>query len=230
MRKLLIIAAACAALIGCQKQQAQSSSQQASAGATSSTLAAPSNIPASAKTYDGPFGLAGAISVAELERLGFKDAGRASNLYFGKPPKPLSDAGTYAVLATPAAGACRIMAHVDVKVVNGSGDQLKEKTDQLAELMAVKYGKHSDKVDYVKEDVYRRNRQFWMMGLKEESILYAYDWSAGKTEKPLPVDLENIEVAADTDSISSGYVAIKYTFKNFPACRKEIDARKANSL
>ena len=229
MKKLLMLAAVSAALAGCQKQS-QPTGVQTSTGEKPS---APSALPAastSAKTYDGPFGLASALTIADLERLGFKGAGGTSNLYFGTPPKPLPDAGTYAVVATPGIGACRIIAKVDIKVVNDTGDQLKEKTDQLAELMAMKYGKYSDKVDYIKQDVYRRNPQFWMMGLKEESILYAYDWSAGKTDKPLPGDLENIEIGADADTTSSGYVTIKYTFKNFSACRKEMDTRKADSL
>lgn len=229
VKNILIIATIGLVLTGCQKQPAQETSQQATSSPAPSA-AVPTQVALAAKTYDGPFGLAGSMPVAELERMGFKVGSKSSNLYFGSPPKPLQDASSYGVVATPGAGACRIIAHVDVSVVNGAGDQLKEKTDQLAELMGVKYGKYSDKVEYIKQDVYRRNPQYWMMGLKEDSVVYAYDWEAGKTEKPLPSDLENIEVVASTVDTDSGYVLIKYTFKNFPQCQKEMNARKADNL
>jgi hypothetical protein len=230
MKTLFIVAAIGVALSGCQKQQAQATSGQEKSGAKTSTQATPTQVALPTKPHDGPFGLAGSLPVAELERMGFKLGGGSPSLYFGKPPKPLQDADSYAVVATPTAGVCRIMAHIEVPVVNGSGDQLKEKADRLADAMQVKYGKYSEKVNYIKQDVYRRNPEYWMLGLKEESVLYAYDWSSGKTEKPLPGDLDNIEIAADTTRLDSGYVSIKYTFKNFGECRKEMEARKADSL
>lgn len=229
MKLVPCFAILCVALIGCNKQGASTAAAGQQPSETSSKPKA-EPVALAAKTYDGPFGLAGAMSVAELERMGFKSMSEAPNLYIGKPPKPFADAENYAVLATPKTGVCRIMTRVSVPVVNGSGDQLKEKTDQLAETMAVKYGKYSEKVDYIKQDVYRRNPQFWLMGLREDSVVYAYDWSAGKTTKPLPGDLENIEIVAESSSTDSGEVVIKYTFANFKDCRKDMQAKKADNL
>lgn len=97
-------------------------------------------------------------------------------------------------------------------------------------MMAVKYGKHSDKVDFVKEDVYRRNPHYWMLGLKEESVVYAYDWEAAKIATNLPHMLDNIEIAANASSTSEGYVTVRYTFKNFEKCAEEMRAQKAANL
>lgn len=227
MKTVLFFTVAVAALAGCNKQNSSSVPEQNSQPGTKAE-AAPA--PVVAKTYDGPFGLAGGMPVAELERLGFRSSADAPGLFLGKPPKPLSGAESYAVVATTNAGACRIATRISVPVVNGQGDQLKEKVDQLAETMAIKYGKYSDKVDYIKQDVYRRNPQFWLMGLREDSVLYAYDWSAGKTSKPLPGNLENIEIAAESSSTDSGEVVIRYTFANFKDCRKDMQTKKADNL
>jgi hypothetical protein len=229
MKKIICVAAVGAALWGCQKQPSQPV-QDKSAASKVETQATPQAASLANKTYDGPFGLTGQLSVAELERLGFKAVAHAPGIYIGTPPKPLQGADSYAVFATPKEGTCRIRARVPVAVVNGSGDQLKAETDRLAEAMQLKYGKYTEKVDYIKQDVYRRNPEFWMMGLKEESVLYAYDWSAGKTEKPLPDSLENIEISADTSALHSGYVSVQYTYKNFEACHKESQTRKADNL
>lgn len=182
------------------------------------------------KKYDGPFGLAAGISPADLKNLGFVESDAAPGVFTGKPPKPLDGADSYFVMATPTTGVCRIRATVDVDTVNGSGDQLKAKADQLAETMGTKYGKHSSKVTYIGEDVYKRNPQYWMLGLKEESVMYAYDWSAGKTEKSLPDGLANIEVSANATSTSQGYIAIQYTYGNFSQCQGERKQQQATSL
>ncbi|HBI70685.1 MAG TPA: hypothetical protein DDZ22_17270 [Massilia sp.] len=136
----------------------------------------------------------------------------------------------YAVLATPETGVCRIMASANVSVVNGSGDQIKEKVDQLAELMATKYGKHSSKTNYLGEDVYRRNPQYWMMALKEDSAIYGYTWKTGKTEVALPTDIDRIEISAGATQSDSGWAQIRYTFKNMDSCMKDSKNRKAASL
>lgn len=231
MKKLSLILLLGIALAGCSKHEDQARTAKAPSHASSTAASIIPQSQVKAKTYEGPFGLASSIPIEELEQMGFKKiSGRPDAFFFGTPPKPLQDAEEYAVVATPVAGSCRIIAHIDVPVVNGSGDQLKAKTDQIAEMMALKYGKYSDKVDYIKQGAYRDNPEFWMLGLKEESIYYAYDWTAQKTSKPLPAELENIEVAADAIRISSGYVTIKYTFKNFDACHKEIEAKKSNNL
>jgi hypothetical protein len=185
---------------------------------------------AAIKNYDGPFGLTGSIPVAELSKLGFKESESSPGVFLGKPPKPMDDINDYYVFATPAVGVCRIRATYDVPTVNDSGDQLKAKVDQFAEMMAVRYGKHSDKVTYISRDVYRRNPEFWMMALREESVYYAYDWTVNKTEKPLPGDMTNIEVSANATSSGKGYVSIQYTYKNFEACKEELKKKSAANL
>ncbi|MBD8725734.1 hypothetical protein IFT43_20430 [Oxalobacteraceae sp. CFBP 13708] len=182
------------------------------------------------KSYDGPFGLAAGISVAELKSMGFEESEVTPGVLRGTPPKPFSEPGEYAIVATPEAGLCRIRATFDVATVNGAGDQIKAKVDQLAETLQLKYGKHSTKIDYISRDVYRRNAEFWMMALREDSVVYAYDWSSGKTEQAMPNRLANIEVVANAIDSSSGFAAINYNFDNREACMTEAKKLKAANL
>jgi hypothetical protein len=194
---------------------------------TASVAAKPA-VPA--KTYDGPFGLASAMPVAELVRLDFKPTDFNPTIFVGPAPKPMEGIDEYAVVATPETGSCRILARANVPLVNDTGDQVKQRVDQLAELMATKYGKHSSKTDLVTQDVYRRNPEFWMMALKEDSAAYGYTWKAGKTQQALPADIDYIEITALAVETKSAWVSVKYTFKNFDACAKETKKRKAASL
>jgi hypothetical protein len=181
------------------------------------------------KSYDGPFGLAMGITIPELEKqLSFTASPNKSGLLYGEPPKPSSNFTAYAVLATPNAGLCRILASVNFSTVNGSGDQLKEAADKFAELLELKYGKPSSKTEYFGQDVYRRNPQYWLMGLKEDSVAYGYEWE--KKKSPLPNQLREIEITTNADSINSGYIMIKYTFENYDDCKKEMNAVKAENL
>ena len=227
MKKLLFATLIAAASAGCQKNTSLSS--EAPSVAASPAVTASPATPTS-KKYDGPFGLDGAMPIADLEHSGFKSVEGKPGIYVGSPPRPLQDADAYMVLAAPKMGVCRIVAHVTVPVVNGTGDQVKAAVDRMADTMQAKYGKYSEKVDYIKQDVYRRNPEFWMMGLKEDSVLYAYEWSAKKVEKPLLGNLENIEVSAGTGKIDSAYVAIIYTYTNFDECQAELRALKAGNL
>ncbi|WUR15680.1 hypothetical protein E7V67_011425 [[Empedobacter] haloabium] len=225
--KFIVGAALIFVVVGCQKQEGKPS------GATQHVAdsSAPAPKPAQNKPVrNGPFGLAGGMSIAELSQLGFKESETSPNVFVGKPPKPLDGITDYSVFATPTAGVCRIRANHDVDLVNDSGDQLRTKVDQYAELMSVKYGKYSTKVNYTGREVYRNNPQFWMMALKEESVFYAYDWSTKKLETPLPDKMANIEVAANAISTSKGYVSIQYTYDNFEVCREEMKKKSATNL
>jgi len=182
------------------------------------------------KTYDGPFGLAAGMSPATLEKVGFEAVPGHPSIFKGKPPKPVDGVDEYVVLATPVAGLCRIQAKANVPVANGTGDQVRAEVDRLAALLALRYGKHSIKGDLNDKDVYRRNPQFWMMGIQDQSILYGYTWSGEKTEKPLPNEIAFIEVTAGADSLIAGWGSMIYTFKNFDACRGENQARAAANL
>lgn len=96
--------------------------------------------------------------------------------------------------------------------------------------MAIKYGKHTKKFDYSSKDVYKKNPEYWMVGLKEESVVYGYDWSEGKTEQPLPEDLDNIEINTHASTTMSGFISINYTYKNFKECATALKKQQANSL
>ncbi|WP_143054621.1 hypothetical protein [Massilia timonae] len=228
---LAVFALLGASLVACSKQEPSTAAPPSAEAPNAAPASQPQKAPpAAAKIYDGPFGLAAGISAAELKAIGFEEVDSAPGIYRGKPPKPFSDPGEYVVLAAPKAGLCRIRATFDVNNVNGAGDQIRSKVDQLAETMQIKYGKHSDKVNYISRDVYRRNPEFWMMGLKEESVMYGFDWTAGKTQQPMPQGLSNIEIVAVALDGSSGMAAIHYNFDNRDECMKELKEQKSSAL
>jgi hypothetical protein len=182
------------------------------------------------KSYEGPFGLAMGISTSELvDVLGFKVSPDNPNVYSGTPPKPVTGM-SYIVIATKEQGLCKIAASIDLENINATGDQIKSETDRITEIIEVKYGKHTDKYDFAGQDVYKRNSQYWMMGLKEDAVTYAYAWDGSKKGVHLPNNLIEIFVKAKGVSMSQGYVNISYTFDNKEICAKEIKKQKSSNM
>lgn len=232
---LILTSAAVLSSSGCGKQESGATTPRLATVAPSQTEAAVPVHPQRAapiKTYDGPFGLAMGIPPSELVgSFQFKQPTSDSpNVYEGQPPKAVDGFDTYYVFATNEQGICRIMAVEDVGVVNDSGMQLKEKVDELAETLGLKYGKHTKKYDFSTQDVYRRNPEFWMMGLREGAVAYAYDWESGKNNLLLPNDISSIEVSANSTRSNSGWVRVMYVFKNSLKCDVQIKKRKSSNL
>ncbi|WP_288379806.1 hypothetical protein [uncultured Massilia sp.] len=226
MSKIANVALLGAALIlaGCTKQTPQT---QAPVAPTPAAQSAALKMSPPQKVYDGPFGLARAMSISEIKDLGFTETEGVPNVFSGKPPKPAEGIDDYSVVAAPVAGACRISATVFVGTVNGTGDQLKAQVDRLAEAVEVKYGKPTKKFHQFAQEVYERNPQFWMLGLKEDSIAYGYIWRSSQSSGQLPSELKTIEVSAGAADTSAGYATVRYTYDNFDDCQKEFKVRKA---
>lgn len=177
----------------------------------------------------GPFGLAKGISADRLiAEFRFKQLDGASGAYEGSPPKPVEGITEYLAVATKESGLCKIIASTPTEPANDSGDQVKSTVDRLAESLKIKYGDHVVKTSYVGTGMFQRNPDMWMIGLKEESVVYAYTWE-NKTA-PLPNDLDAVEISATAVGSSKAYAKIVYTFNNFSACLREMKAAKAQNL
>ena len=230
--RMFVMVALAVAVCACGQQAPGKLTATPAAVPLPAVQSAPPPPPKIIKKYEGPFGLAMGISAASLlEDFGFILASESSTDYYvGTPPRPVAGLVDYFAIATAGHGICRVGASEDVGVVNGSGDQLKAAVDKLAAALEVKYGKETKKYDFAKEDVYTRNPQYWMLGLKEKSVFYAYVWGGTKGGAGLPYDLESIEVAPTATSLSSGYVSVRYTFSNFKECGKDMQKAKASNL
>lgn len=182
----------------------------------------------SPKSYDGPFGLAMGISTAELMAMKMMPSERSAGVYAGNPPKSVEGIDSVAALAAPKAGLCKILASAKVPTINGSGDQVKAEVDKIAETLATKYGANFEKLNFLGSGTYKRNPDMWMIGLMEESVIYAYEWSGAKAN--LPSGLQSIEVFASANGMSSGAAQVKYTFTNANQCAAEFKAGKAANL
>lgn len=184
------------------------------------------------KTYDGPFGLAMGIGVDEL--LGEVASGIISksdpNTYIIRPPKLVPGFDRYYAVATKEDGVCKIIAISEVNVVNKAGDQLKSRVDEIAEMVRLKYGKSRKKYDFARQDVYRRNPDFFMMALREEAVIYGFDWVAQANNAMLTNDIEEINIFANASEMSAGWVSLEYIFKNFKSCQANIKKAKSTNL
>jgi len=212
-----------------------SSSDQANAGKKKSVEADSADASTAKseaqKTYDGPFGLAMGISVAELQDVyGFRRDGKKLGYFVGQPPKPVSGMDSYFAVATKNQGVCKVGATIIVDPVNDMGDQIKTETDKVAELIQLKYGKYTDKLDYVKEDYYRIHPDTWMSGLHDQLVAYSYLWGHGKKSGTLPNNINSIEAVSVATSVFDGYVQISYEFSNFKDCLSEIKKQNSSNL
>jgi len=68
-----------------------------------------------------------------------------------------------------------------------------------------------------------------MIGLKDDSVIYAYTWES-KATAPLPSELKSVEVSAQASNSSNAYAKIVYTFNNFDECAKDMKSAQAQNL
>ncbi len=239
MRSRVFITCACvlaaSALTACDKLRNFSlqGGQTALSAPVASAPAKPEPKPLPAVPgYDGPFGLAMGISLEEMQnQIGYKlPFPQRQDYLSGKPPRPVEGLGDYYAIATRQQGVCRVGASAIVKLVNGSGDQLKAEADKIADLLQVKYGKPAQKFDFKSQDIYVRNPQYWMLGLVEESVGYGYSWSNTKNSPALPNKIASIEVAVVANSVDAGRVDVRYSFLNFADCDAEMKMLRAANL
>ena len=242
MSKIFILSAIFAfLLIGCgdnrQKNSETSQSGQPQAATkedehtpVKEIASQPPEIPI--KTYDGPLGLAMGIGINELSGkiASAKQAESNPNYYTITPPKSAPGFDRFYAVATEEDGVCKIVAISEVNVVNDTGDQLISRVNEIAEMVELKYGKAHKKYDFARQDVYRRNPQFFMMALKEDAVTYGFDWVTQANKATLPNDLEEINVFANASEMSKGWVSLGYTFKNFKSCQAHIKKAKSANL
>jgi hypothetical protein len=195
-----------------------------------SNLQSPQTLPAaSKKIYDGPFGLAMGITQAELINMGFKQE-EESWVFTGTPPSASDLFSRYYVHATKQGGLYDIIAITSDFTVNGSGDQVKSKVNEIADLLSQKYGKHSFKLDDSNSDLFTRNPEMWFSGLQDESVRYMYVWKAGHNGTTLPNRIGYIRVEALANTVLSGRARVIYAFTNIDSCQKEIKSIKSSKF
>lgn len=241
MNKILILSATLSVfLIGCgennqnnskinQSNQLQDTKKEDKPAADARTSQA-SEIPI--KSYDGPLGLAMGISIDELSgKIASAKASESNpNIYTITPPKSAPGFDRFYAVATKEDGICKIVAISEVNVVNDTGDQLKSRVNEIAEMVELKYGKSHKKYDFARQDIYRRNPQFFMMALKEDAVTYGFDWLTQSNKATLPNDLEEINVFANASKMSEGWVSLEYIFNNFKSCQANIKKSKSTNL
>lgn len=227
--KICIIAAT-VLLSGCDNHKPTSKNGDESTNVPAAKVESINKPQGNATALAGPFGLAKGVTTDQLTGVfGFKAAETASNVYEGSPPRPVEGLVEYIVLATKHSGICRIVASTPVAVANDTGDQVKASVDRLADSLKIKYGDMPVKTNYVGSGTFQRNPDMWMIGLKDDSVIYGYTWES-KAATQLPNELRSVEVTAQASNSSNAYAKIVYTFNNFDACTKDIKSAQAQNL
>lgn len=172
---------------------------------------------------EGPFGLAMGISVTDLTGVfGFVGEKNIPYIYSGVPPKPVLGFDDYHVTALPKTGVCKVSGLQTVDNVNSYGDEIKKAVDKLVQTLSIKYGKQAKKYDYAKDVAFKRHREYWMLGLKDELVVYAYNWVQAKNERKFPNNIYSISVEARAYSLTKAAVMLTYEFENVFDCMEDM--------
>ena len=180
------------------------------------------------KKYGNVFGLGMGMSVDALQNeLSFK---AEKGMYVGLPPEPSDLFNKYGVVATRKSGACSVTAMTSDIEINDPGTQIKRQVDEIAEVLKVKYGVPTRKVDFIREGGGADDPSYWSMHLEHESVSYGYVWTSGENGLTLPNDLDSIAVTAVGLSMHTARANLQYNFKNAKSCEEDIRIEKSSKL
>lgn len=144
-------------------------------------------------------------------------------------PDPNPEFESYAALATPQTGICKVSALGRTHYSDSYGLETKGAFDKLVAALSAKYGK-SQKFDYLQRGALWSKPNEWNWSIyKKERVVAAY-WTL-EIGSPLPPTIEGIKLDVRSVNPTDGaYVALAYEFANFDACEKIIDAAENSGL
>jgi hypothetical protein len=174
------------------------------------------------------FGLSMGMPLAQLENtLSFK---KENDMYVGVPPEPSDVFNKYGAIATRKSGLCDVVAMTADIAVDNVGDQVKNKVDEIAKILEVKYGHPSQKIATLEAGFTRERPQYWALNLSKGAVSYGYVWKSGEKGVTLPGDFESITVMAFGTTYETARANLQYTFKNTQSCEADIRTEKAAKL
>lgn len=179
----------------------------------------------------GPMGLSQGMTLAELQKQGpfIASAGGPSFYKSSTLAKGHPEFETYMAILTPEHGLCKLQAVGKVGASDAYGSALRSKYERLITALTEKYGKPSDKFNFLKAGSMWKESQYWMMSLYKNQRILLTSWH--KSEKlRLPDSLESIQVEASAKDSDKGYVSLSYEFSNVTECLKILDTKENANL
>lgn len=182
-----------------------------------------------ANAIAGPFGLSQGMSLAEVQKQGpFALVPSEQFLYRTTTiANGHQDFKRYTAVITPETGLCRIRASGRDITTSVYGSELLRKHQELVDALTEKYGKPSNKFDYLKAGSIWKDPNDWMLALLRGERVLKWFWTDKEGSK-LPDSLDGISVTAHALSQNEGYIELAYDFKNVTRC-SELRATKKNA-
>ena len=179
--------------------------------------------------FDGPFGLKMGLTYAEVKKI-IPDLNLSkTNPHFSDSrniPKPHPNFGGYSFQFSDKTGLCRISALGKQIETGKDGAQIQQEFSLLDEALTSKYG-NGKKLDFASRDY--GTPEFWMLYLLENDRTLYKSWSK-ETKANLSNEIESISIKAYAESLSKGYLTLRYEFKNFSDCYEENKINTNKSL
>jgi hypothetical protein len=175
--------------------------------------------------HSGPFGYKMGQSVGDIE--GAQEL--EPNLYEVKsPPKPHPDFEAVVLEAFPGPGVCTIRGIGRDLVNDGTGLDIRQKVDALAEALEGKYGKPR-KIDVCSGDDITCREDFWMMFLGNGRRAYGYSWDSQNPAMEA-AGISSIAVGAQAADISTSYPILEFYSADADKCQAAKNSASAAAL
>ena len=119
-------------------------------------------------------------------------------------------------------GLCGVTGVIGIDAGSDSyGNQHRDKADWLAKQVEAKYGKPTNKFDFLKAGSIWHESRYWLTAINKNERSYAYFW----TEPPYSDEVTGIVV-----EVTFGWVLLIYDFANVSQCISDAENQLQNTL
>ena len=174
------------------------------------------------------FGLKKGMSVSEIRALEFGDVeqGSENDSFFVNNPKMPSGAAYGGFLVSPSDGLLKVYFIWDVKT-NRYGDQLREKYEELRDILKKKYGR-GEEYDFLRSDsIWDEPGDYVTALAKGERFL---DWFCDRFRAFNKWQLDSVSVKTSAESENIAYVTVTYEFKGWGEYLEALKANEASQF
>lgn len=178
----------------------------------------------------GPFGLSKGMKIEDLPA-GLTET--SEQVYRTKNvPTPSSMMQGYTLIFGKTLGLAKIACNTPNVNTSAYGEGVITELRKIESALTMKYGKPSDKFDFLNEGSIWKQPRYWTMSLFKGERVLASAWSKTKGDK-LPDNLQSIGIkAVSVDSVDPEkiFILVTYEFDNFKEVSAELLAKKAEGL
>jgi hypothetical protein len=166
---------------------------------------------AQADCFAGPFGFSKGMSLAQIQKLVGKIKKEEDGVYSTtKVPTPNASFQDFILYIHPSLGLVKILAISKDIETNGSGENFRNKFNEVAASLEKQYGR-GEKLDYLKKGSLLGEPKDWMKSLLKKDRSLQVFWEGTK----FPDNILAIVLRADAESENAGIISLCYEFEGF---------------